>query len=352
MFLHNAWYVWGWNHEVSAGGPPLGRVIIGQPIVVWRDDAGQVHAAEDRCPHRHAALSQGRVENGGLVCMYHGMTFGSDGRCIRMPLMDKAPDVRLRTYPVIESDDWIWIWPGDPAKADPALVPGAFGINNPDQPMSSNSIEYDANYRLLHDNLCDLSHVDYVHAQTLRVASGAYWAQSKPRITSHPRKVRIERWFEQADMPGAPGQTVDSWIAYDFHVPGIFIMHGARYPLGTAARCNYGPPSSDIVPLIQNIEQQAVTPVSERRTAYHYATGLIGDSPEMTTRLAQRMDVVMAAFEEDRVMIEAQQAIHDLTDPAVPMLFVPQDQGPFLMRKLMDRLIREEREEMAPQPVA
>jgi len=343
MFLQNAWYVWGWGHEIATGGPPVGRVVVGHPIVIWRSDAGVIHAAEDRCPHRHAALSKGRVDGDRLVCMYHGMAFGGDGRCMGMPLVEKTPDVRLRTYPVVESDDWVWIWPGDPAKADPMLIPKAFGIRNPDRPMRSNSIEYNANYRLLHDNLCDLSHVDYVHETTLRQASGAYWAQSKPRVTSQPRAIRFERWFEQADMPGAPGQKVDSWIAYDFHVPGIFILHGARFPLGTAARCNYGPPPADIEPLVQNIEQQAVTPVSSNRTAYHYATGLIGDSPEMTLKLAQRMDVVMAAFEEDREMIEAQQAIHDLTDPAVPMFFVPQDQGPFLMRKLMNRLIREER---------
>jgi nitrite reductase/ring-hydroxylating ferredoxin subunit len=345
MFLNNAWYVWGWTTDVEAGGPPAGRVIAGQPIVIWRDSAGSIHAAEDRCPHRHTALSQGRIENDRLVCMYHGMTFGGDGRCSHMPLMDKAPDVRLRVYPVLESDDWIWVWPGDPAKADPALVPKAFGISDPARPMRSNSIEYDANYQLLHDNLCDLSHVDYVHEVSLRPASGALWAQTKPRITSHPRKIRFERWFENADMPGDTGLKVDSWIAYDFAVPGIFIMHGARYPAGTAAKCEYGPPSADITPLIQNIEQQAVTPISERRTAYHYATGLIGDSPEMTTRLAQRMDIVMQAFEEDRVMIEAQQAILDMTDPQAPKFFAPQDQGLFLMRKLMDRLINEEREE-------
>jgi phenylpropionate dioxygenase-like ring-hydroxylating dioxygenase large terminal subunit len=343
MFLKNAWYVLGWSHDVAIGGKPLGRVIIGQPIVVWRDSGGLMQAAEDRCPHRHAPLSMGRVEGDRLTCMYHGMRFATDGRCVHMPLVQSAPDIRIRTYPVVESDDWIWIWPGDPARADPALIPKAHGINNPARPMRSNSIEYRTHYQLLHDNLCDLSHVDYVHENSLRPATGTQWAQTRPRITSHPRAIRFERWFEGADLPGAPGQRADSWIAYDFAVPGIFIMHGARYPVGTAAQCGHGAPHADLVPLLENIEQQAVTPISEKHTAYHYATGLVGDSPEMTARLAQRMDVVMKTFEEDREIIAGQQAIIELTDPETPKFFAPQDRGLFLMRKLMDRLMREER---------
>jgi phenylpropionate dioxygenase-like ring-hydroxylating dioxygenase large terminal subunit len=343
MYLRNAWYVWGWSRDVEAGGPPAGRTIIGEPIVVWRDSNGQAHAAEDRCPHRHAALSKGRIERGRLVCMYHGMAFGGDGTCLHMPLTESAPEIRLKTFPVLESDDWMWVWPGDPALADPALVPKAFGISDPARPMRASSMQYDAHYQLLHDNLCDLSHVDFVHETTLRVATGAYWAHSKPRITQLPRAIRFERWFLNADAPTIPGGKADRWVTYDFAVPGIFILHGKTFAPGTAAECEFGAPGAERRPLLQNVEQQAVTPISDRRTAYHYATGLIGDSDEMTQQLAHRMDVVMAAFEEDRQMIEAQQAIWDLTDPDTPRFFAPQDQGPFLMRKLMDRLMREER---------
>jgi len=85
-----------------------------------------------------------------------------------------------------------------------------------------------------------------------------------------------------------------------------------------------------------------VTPISAKRTAYHYATGLVGNTPAMTAELAKRMGIVMAAFEEDREMIEAQQKIWNLTPPEQAKLFLPQDKGPFLMRQLMDKLIKEE----------
>ena len=348
MFLENSWYVHGWANEVQPAGQPLGKVITGQPVAVWRDAGGMLHAVENRCPHRHAPLSLGRVAGDRLVCMYHGMEFAADGRCAHMPLMGTPPDVALRVYPVVEKNDWIWVWMGAPERADEALIPTAYGISNPDRPMLSNSIEYDANYQLLHDNLCDLSHVDYVHETTLKVATGADWAQTAPRILSKDRAIRFERWFEGADMPGEPGTKVDTWLAYDFAVPGIFILYGARFPLGTAAQCGLRAPEG-ITPLIENIEQQAVTPVSETRTSYHYATGLIGRTPEITRKLAARMEVVGKTFEEDRLMIEAQQKIWNLTDPSVPKLFVPQDKGPHLMRKLLEKLMREERTRV-PEP--
>lgn len=346
MFLRNCWYVFGWSRDVESGGKPVGRVIIGEPIVVWREvDSDTLHAAEDRCPHRHAPLSQGQVEGSAIRCGYHGMKFGSDGRCQHVPLVENPPDVSIRIYPVTEKDSWIWVWTGDPEKADENLIPDAFGIDDPARPMQADSIEYDANYQLLHDNLCDLSHVDYVHANTLRPATGAYWAETAPRILSQDRSVRFERWFVNADQPGGePGAKVDTWSAYDFVAPGIFIMRGARYPAGTAEKCNMQEPVG-IEPLMRNIEQQAVTPIDDKRTAYHYATGLIGNTPELTQILATRMGVVMETFTEDRTMIEAQQKVWERTDPETEKQFLPQDKGPFLMRKLMDRLIREETSE-------
>ena len=341
MFLRNCWYVFGWTHDLERAQGPIGRVVIGDPVVVWRDDAGALHAMEDRCPHRHAPLSRGRVEGNTLRCMYHGIAFDGGGSCISMPLMPKCPDVRVRIYPVVDRYDWLWVWMGDPAAMDETLIPEAYGIHDPARPMQSNSIEYDAHYQLVHDNLCDLSHVDFVHATTLQPATGARWSESAPRVQSTDRAIRFERWFENAEQPGGAGQRVDTWSTYLFAVPGIFIMHGARFPAGTAAACGGAKPVG-IAPLVQNIEQQAVTPISARRTAYHYATGLVGNTPAMTAELAKRMGVAMAAFEEDRAMIEAQQKIWDLTPPDQDKLFLPQDKGPSLMRRLMKKLIMQE----------
>lgn len=341
MFLRNSWYVFGWKHELASPQAPVGRIIIGEPVVVWRDSEGTLHALEDRCPHRHAPLSVGQVEGGLLRCMYHGLAFDGSGRCVAAPLQSTPPNASVRVYPIVEKDSWLWVWMGDPARADEALIPDAHGIENPLRPMRSNSIEYDAHYQLLHDNLCDLSHVDFVHSTTLQVATGVEWAQSAPRVQQLGRSIRISRWFEGATLPSDPDFRVDTWNCYEFSVPGIFVMRGARYPEGTAAACQ-GQEPVGIEPLARNIEQQAVTPISETRTAYHYATGLIGRTTEITQMLATRMDVVMAAFEEDRDIIQAQQKIWNITPGETPKLFLPQDKAPFMMRQMMAKLISQE----------
>lgn len=340
-FLHNAWYVFGWAPDLADLGGIQGRVLLDQPVVAWRDGGGALHAMEDRCPHRQAPLSLGRVEGDRLRCMYHGLTLDAGGACVGMPLLDRPPEARVRGYPVEERHSWIWIWMGDPPLADPDLIPVAFGLDDPEAPMRHNSIEYDAHYQLVHDNLCDLSHVDFVHETTLKVATGADWSVTAPRVRGDDRGISIDRWFVGAQMPGAPDVKVDVWSNYRFDVPGIFIMSGARYPAGTAQACQGEAPIGH-EPLMRNIEQQAVTPISRMRTAYHYATGLIGNTPEMTARLAQRMDVVMATFEEDRTIIEAQQRIWNLTPPDRAKLFLPQDKGPHMMRQLMRKRIAAE----------
>src|SRR5262249_36502103 len=147
--------------------------VIGEPIVLYRRRNGAIVALEDRCPHRFAPLSLGRVEGDDLRCMYHGLRFAPDGACVEVPRSAAAP-ARLcaRALAGVEGSSLVWVWPGDPAKADPARVPRAFGLDDPDWEYRSGAIDYDADYELLNDNLCDLSHLDFVHETTLGRASG------------------------------------------------------------------------------------------------------------------------------------------------------------------------------------
>ena len=126
-FIRNLWYVAAWSHELEGAGP-IGRVIIDEPVVLFRTPDGAVVALEDRCPHRHAPLSLGRVEGNRLRCMYHGLTFDSAGRCVAIPGGATIPPGTVaRRFPVQERWSWIWVWTGDPAKADPDLIPQEIG---------------------------------------------------------------------------------------------------------------------------------------------------------------------------------------------------------------------------------
>ena len=122
MFLYNSWYVAASNHELI-DGKKLARTILEKPIVLYRGASGKVVALDDRCCHRAAPLSMGRVEGDDIRCMYHGMKFASDGKCIQIPGQDVIPPkLGVRSYPVVERYNFIFIWTGDPEKAYPDLI--------------------------------------------------------------------------------------------------------------------------------------------------------------------------------------------------------------------------------------
>lgn len=83
-FLRNCWYVAAWDHEI---GPEqlFQRTILGQSLLLFRTSAGNVVALDNKCCHRHAPLSLGRREGDCVRCMYHGLKFGPDGKCVEIP---------------------------------------------------------------------------------------------------------------------------------------------------------------------------------------------------------------------------------------------------------------------------
>jgi vanillate O-demethylase monooxygenase subunit len=331
-FIKNIWYVAAWSTELDAA-KPIGRTIIGEPVALYRKGDGAVIAMEDRCPHRHAPLSLGRIEGDDLKCMYHGLKFGSDGACKFVPGSDIVPpNSAARTFPAVERSSWIWVWPGDPAKADPDLVPFHTGLDDPQWLMRESAIDYAAGYELINDNLCDLSHLDYTHENTLGKATGAKWSFDMPKITPIDNGLLFERWF--VDVPFGPNgeQRVDSWSRYRYLLPGIFLMNTFQYPAGAAQACGYGTPTAE--PVFRRAEQQAVTPMSADTTRYLFATGVDAAFADPAT-LDARFAVVAAAFAEDKVMIEAQQKIWNLTSPDKPKAFIPQDKAPATFRRMV-----------------
>ena len=95
MFLKNTWYVAAKSEDIA--DKPLGRRICDEPMVFYRDGSGKVAALEDFCPHRGAPLSLGFVKDGKLVCGYHGLEMGCDGKTVAMP------GQRVRGFPAIRA---------------------------------------------------------------------------------------------------------------------------------------------------------------------------------------------------------------------------------------------------------
>ena len=170
---------------------PLGRKICGLPMVLYRAGDGQATALEDFCPHRGAPLSLGRVTEGKLVCGYHGLGIGCAGKVIAMPGQRAASFPTIRAYPVVERHGFVWVWPGDAALADPALVPACDWADSPEWAYGGGLFHIDCDYRLMIDNLMDLTHETFTpRPRSRRPAS---WStSSRPR--ARPRSGTSGAW--------------------------------------------------------------------------------------------------------------------------------------------------------------
>jgi vanillate O-demethylase monooxygenase subunit len=344
MFLRNCWYVAGWSRHVPSDRP-VARTMLGEPIVLYRKDDGGIAALEDRCCHRLAPLSRGRIEGDDLRCMYHGLKFAPSGRCVEIPGQTMVPPrARVRAYPAVEQDCWVWLWMGDPALADTALIPRALNHGDPDWRMQTGELAYEANYQLINDNLLDLAHLSYVHENTLGRNSMS-WAESRPTVTPIPRGLRIARWVRNNPSPGylaMPGgiSHVDMWASYDYMVPGIFLLGTRTYPLGTAAARGMQAPDPDAEPLTTTTTSQAVTPTDEQRTIYYYS-GCLPRRLASEEDSRRQLALFERAFAEDNAMIEAQQRVIART-PQPRMLWIRADRALNQFRRLMDELIAAE----------
>jgi vanillate O-demethylase monooxygenase subunit len=338
-FLKNTWYVAAWSHEISADGM-LARTITRVPLLLWRDAAGRLIALEDRCCHRAAPLSKGRREGDRIRCMYHGLLFDANGRCVEIPSQDFIPPAaRVRTFPVVERFKWVWVWMGDPGKADPALIPDTHYNDDPGWRGTPGYLHYDANYLLITDNLLDFSHLSYVHETTL--GGSAKYAHIRPKVTRTNRSVQVERWLiDDAPAPFLRGLktwagNVDRWNIYDVVLPGVLLMDSGSAPTGTGA------PEGSRVDAAQFFGCQAVTPETEKTSHYFFqqSHAFALDDPSVTESLTRS---VLAGFLEDKDIIVAQQRILDL-DPGVPMLAMRMDTALASFRALLEKSIDEER---------
>ena len=339
MFVRNCWYMAGWSRDFTEE-KPVAATILGESIVIYRTANGTAVALRDRCAHRFAPLSMGRVEGNDLRCMYHGLKFAPTGKCIEVPGQQKIPpQACVRAYPIVDKYSGAWVWMGDPAKADESLIPNFVGIDDPAWVMKPGRMDYNANYFLINDNLLDLSHIAFLHNRSLGAALTPE-GTLRPTVTRMERAVHIENW-----LIGQPSQMISTianrktniWQTYDFVVPGVFLLRADFYPEGTLDRFPNGAPQG-VEPLHRQFTCQAVTPIAENRTCYFFAYGPWNREPELCEAFYQ---LGLKAFNEDRMMIEAQQKNINQSGND-KMLTAVMDSGLSQFRRIMDELIRAE----------
>lgn len=341
MFLRNCWYIAGWSHDIPA--ERLTKMsLLGEPVVLYRKRDGVVVALEDRCCHRFAPLSRGRQEGDDLRCMYHGMKYSPSGTCIEIPGQPSVPpNYCVRSYPVVERNSWVWVWMGEPAVADPNLIPTSYALDDPEWLIESGHMDYAANYMLVNDNLLDFSHLSYVHPGEDSFAADDQWAQNRATVEQIDRGVRIQRWVPMKTAPkyrASEEQPTDLFQSYDYFVPGVLIMRGDVYPAGTATEMKGKAPTG--TPLRSSVSCQGVTPLTEMRSRYFFSwgPGSDGGSRELAKGMFQ---VAMNAFGEDRAIIEAQQEVVEVSQH-LKMKNTASDRALILFRHTVDALLKAE----------
>jgi phenylpropionate dioxygenase-like ring-hydroxylating dioxygenase large terminal subunit len=319
MFVRNCWYVIAWEHEVTSD-TIFSRTVLGEPILVYRTANGTLVALENRCCHRLAPLSSGQREDDCIRCGYHGLKFDATGTCVEVPGSDHVPSkARVKSYPVVLHNKWVFVWMGDPARADTALLPDNFSCDSPDWAYVPGYMHYDTNQQLICDNLLDFSHLTYVHPTTL--GGTPEIARSKAEIESIPRGVRVTRRVRNVPAPGLYKRfrefdgPIDRWFIYDFVLPGTLLMHSGGKPVGAHAE--------DMTGAVLLHSCQSVTPETEHSTHYFFQQAYrTGAGDEHVAGLIY--DVLLKAFNEDRTMISAQAGTIAMSK-GVQMLPLPMD---------------------------
>ena len=339
MFIRNAWYIAGWANEVSE--KPLARRILDEPIVLFRDRQGKAGALIDRCCHRSAPLSLGQVTDAGLECGYHGLTFDCSGRCVLIPGQEKIPQkASVRHYPLVEKDEFLWIWMGDADKADPALILDYPYHNDYRQwPHKHGLYHVKCNYMLLVDNLMDLTHIGYIHGKTIG-GNPMTHVQAEMETTPTENGLRFIRWMPNSVAPPTYAKAVpfaglvDRWQEFDYVAPTSIIQWSGAIDAGKNARANRDQAGFSLRLF------HGLTPETETTTHYFWSTanGYRQDEPEATELLFQEIG---KAFVEDKDIVESQQLrMNEMGESG--LVDIIHDRNRIHMRRIVERMLKEE----------
>ncbi len=196
--IRNQWYVLLESSEVKE--KPVGVTRMGEKMVFWRDRAGKVHCAIDRCPHRGVQLSLGEVVADKLQCPFHGFEYDSSGRCVLVPANGRNGVVpaalRLHTYTTWEAHGYIWVWWGENHPTD--LEAPTF-FDNLDETFSYASARdpWQAHYSRVIENQLDATHLPFIHRKT--IGRGNHTVVDGPVIKWRGDKMLYTYVFNRVD---------------------------------------------------------------------------------------------------------------------------------------------------------
>lgn len=342
-FVRNAWYVACWADELGEG-QLVGRKILGEPVVLYRKSDGSLGAVEDRCPHRHAPLSLGRIVEGDRIqCIYHGLEFDAAGMCTKNPhppgnIPSRA---KIKSYTAIEKHKAIWIWMGDRAP-DVSKVPNFSVLDNVPELYTTkrDKLMIKANYELVVDNLLDLSHTCYLHEGIL---GNADTVESEITIEHDGDDVIAGRHATNCTPPGMwamlwPNhpERVDKFSRIRWMAPSTLHLFVGVCDVGKPFESGTGYHAIHLL-----------TPETDRTTHYFFTAVRFGvkTTEEPLNREIQTKIAKMRRFafeEQDAPVIEAQQRIIDDADHPLDPINLSIDVGPVRYKRVLEKMLSAE----------
>ncbi|OJS98050.1 aromatic ring-hydroxylating dioxygenase subunit alpha [Marinobacter nauticus] len=337
-YLRNSWYVAALSSELGAE-QFLVRTIMDVPVLLYRKEDDSPVALHDRCPHRFAPLHLGSRDGDEVVCKYHGLKFNCEGQCTENPHgnghIPKA--AKVRSYPLLEKFGFIWIWMGEKA-SDPALLQDFSELENgPDNGVGYTYMRMTANYKLILDNVMDLSHVDHVHGDAINTRGQL--SPKSPKVESVGDAVVTSCEWEQtppmlifADFLPKPESEARHYFKVTWTPPtNLQLSVGATQS------------ESGFDELVGQYDVHLITPESPNSTHYFFASrrNYNEEDPEYN---AQKIQAMHDAFEhEDGPIIKA---VHDMMGDNeffdLNPVLTSNDVAAVRMRKKLESLIDED----------
>jgi phenylpropionate dioxygenase-like ring-hydroxylating dioxygenase large terminal subunit len=341
MFLRDHWYIAAFQRDV--GAKPLRKILLGEPIVLYRAPDGEAVALEDRCSHREVPLSMGvALPDGSLQCAYHGMRFDRRGVCTHIPEQSRIPnEAKVRAYPVVESGEWVWLWMGDPARADAALIPAYPWFNRPGWRTRLGHIHVKCDYKSLVDNLLNMAHLPFVHPRT--IGSEGVVKDAKVTVDRKLDGVRLSRRMYDIEPPptyktaGGFEGNVNRWQTIDFMAPSFFEFDTGVIEAGHEIPDTSRPGKfASNAKILSRHSMHGVVPETERSA--NYFVGFAYDPADMSETSADFVfDSVYKTFLEDVDILEAQQSNMELA-PGRRRIDMASDAAGLHAMRILERL--------------
>lgn len=341
MLVRNAWYVADWSEAFGQSLSPVR--ILGDAIVIYRKADGGAVALEDACPHRKLPLSRGRLKGDVIECGYHGLTFDCSGKCVRAPTQESMipKGAEVRSYPVIDRWNLLWIWMGDPDRANADEIVNIENFDNPAWGKTAGgALEIACNYLYVMDNLLDPSHVAWVHQSSF---AGAGTENEPLKMDRLEDGIVVWRWtYDRPPPPYYAGLlkfegNCDRKQHYECRLPSIAINKSIFTPCGTG-----GPDKELPDQAFVNISYNFMTPVDGDNTRYFWFQHR-NTEPDNEEISRYMFDGAKMAFEEDRDVLTL---VHNgMTHRKTPNIDLRLDTGAVQFRILLEKRMLAEQEQ-------